>query len=130
MSQMKALYETVARDPVLQAKFITILQESERIGLEEIEQKMVALSKDAGFDITLEEMQHYLQEMTPKADGELSDTELDLVAGGKGQGATTAAAGVATSIGLAIVTMGLSIPACIPQFVAGIELESFFNRGL
>lgn len=127
MSQMKELYEKVARDPELQAKFITILQETERDGMELSEQKLISLSKEAGFDVTLDEMQHYLQEMTPKADGELSDAELDLVAGGKGEGAVAITTGVANSIAIGITTLGFGAAACIFPVAVAITAETMSN---
>lgn len=127
MSQMKALYEKVANDAELQAKFAAILQTAEQDGWEDTEQKLVALSKDAGYEVGLEEMQAFLKEVTPSPDGELSDMELDLVAGGKGEGTSIAITGAATSIALAVITFGLGA-ACIPQIVGGIVLENTINN--
>lgn len=127
MSQMKALYEKVANDAELQAKFVAILQTAEEDGLAVTEQKLVALSKDAGYEVSLEEMQAFLKEVTPSPDGELSDLELDMVAGGKGEGTGIAIAGAATSIAMAVITLGFGV-ACIPQIIGGIMVEHTINN--
>lgn len=127
MSQMKALYEKVAGDAELQAKFIAILQTAEEDGFAVTEQKLVALSKDAGYEVGLAEMQQFLKEVTPNPDGELSDMELDMVAGGKGEGAAMAGAGGAMSIALAVATFGIMLAGCIPQIVGGVVLENTLN---
>ena len=128
MSQMKALYEKVAKDAELQAKFAAILQTAEQDGWEDTEQKLVALSKDAGYEVSLEEMQAFLKEVTPSPDGELSDLELDMVAGGKGEGTAAAFAGGATSIALAVITFGIGAAACLPQIIGGIVVENTINN--
>lgn len=83
MSQMKELYEKVARDAELQAKFQAILAEGEQAGKEATEAKLAAFAADAGFSISLKEMQAFFKEMETQKEGELSDLELDMVAGGK-----------------------------------------------
>ncbi len=83
MSQMKEMYEKVANDTMLQEKFNAILKEGEEVGQEATTTKLVAFAKEAGFDISIQEMQGFFAELTTQQDGKLSDLELDMVAGGK-----------------------------------------------
>lgn len=88
MSQMKELYEKVAKDGALQEKLNVILKEAEEAGQEETNTKLVAFAKDAGFDPSIQEMQEFFAGLAAKRDGELSNLELDMVAGGKSEGGT------------------------------------------
>lgn len=83
MDTMKKLYEKVAGDSVLQAKFAEIMNEGEEAGKAATEKKLIAFAKDAGFQVTLEEMQDYFNNLSRDEEGELSEVELDAVAGGK-----------------------------------------------
>lgn len=85
MSQMKELYEKVAKDGSLQAKFNAIINGAEQAGKEATNQALLAFAKEEGFDVSLEEMQEFFQNLAQPKDGELSDLELDMVAGGKNQ---------------------------------------------
>ena len=73
MSQMKELYNKVANDKALQAKFAEIMKDAS-------EEKLVAFAKEAGFDVSVDDVKAY---MADKAKGELSENDLDMVAGGK-----------------------------------------------
>lgn len=84
MSSMKELYEKVARDSGLREKFEKITAAAEKDGAEATETKLTAFAKEAGYDVTMEEMRDYFRELTAKAEGEISEAELDMVAGGKG----------------------------------------------
>lgn len=84
MSQMQELFEKVSKDAALQEKFLTIIHEAKGAGKEAAEAKLTAFAKEAGYEVTLEEMAVYFGTLASKSDGELSETELDLVAGGKG----------------------------------------------
>lgn len=99
MLRMKELYEKVAADKALQEKFAEIMKESEAAGKEETEAKLSAFAKDAGYDVTLEEMQTFFKELAENENGNnvLTDVELDQVAGGKSMG----------FISVSIVTMGI-----------------------
>ena len=83
MSQMKALYEKVAADLTLQAKFKSIMEGAKEAGEEATGQALLAFAKEAGFPLGLEEIQTFFREATEQQEGELSDQELDMVAGGK-----------------------------------------------
>lgn len=83
MSNMKELYEKVAKEEALQANFYEILSNSEQAGEEATGKKLMAFAKDAGFDISISEMQEFFQSLKAQKEGELSDLELDMVAGGK-----------------------------------------------
>lgn len=81
MSQMKELYEKVAADVTLQEKFKDIIKNAEAAGKEETGLKLVAFAKDAGYDVTVEEVKAFFGEQNTS--GELADAELEMVAGGK-----------------------------------------------
>ncbi len=83
---MQRLYEQVANDGNLKTKFTEIMNGAEQMGREEILVKLVAFAKEAGFDVTADEIEAFFKEQSEKKDGELSDLELDMVAGGKSRG--------------------------------------------
>lgn len=85
MTQMKELYEKVATDADLQKKFGEILSEGEKAGKEATEDKLLAFAKDAGYSLSIAEMQEFFKELEKNQKGELSDLELDMVAGGKSE---------------------------------------------
>ena len=83
MSQIKELYEKVSKDAILQEKVTQIMKDAEQTGQDATEAKLVEFAKNVGYDISISEMQEFFQSLTAKKDGELSDLELDMVAGGK-----------------------------------------------
>lgn len=83
MDKMKELYEKVAKDTALQAKLNAILKDAERAGEAATGEKLISFAKEAGFDATLAEMKEFFKKLAEKG-GELSESELDMVAGGKG----------------------------------------------
>jgi predicted ribosomally synthesized peptide with nif11-like leader len=83
MEKMKQLYEKVAADSSLQAKFNAILSDAEKAGEAVTGEKLAAFAKEAGFEVSLDEMKTFFKALAEKGEGELSDTELDMVAGGK-----------------------------------------------
>ena len=83
MNKMKELYEEVAKDSPLQAKFNAIIRDSEKAGKAATEEKLIAFAKEAGYEISLVEMWAFFKELAEKGSGQLSDAELDMVAGGK-----------------------------------------------
>lgn len=85
MLKMKELYEKVAADSTLQDKFAVIMKGAEEAGEEVTKAKLVAFAKDAGAEVTLDEMRQFFKEQAESREGELSDVELDMVAGGKGE---------------------------------------------
>lgn len=90
MSNMKELYDKVAADLTLQEKFLEIMDGAEAAGGDVIKQKLIGFAKDAGYDVTLDEIRDLFQEkMTESKEGALSEAELDMVAGGKGTNAFT-----------------------------------------
>lgn len=84
MEKMKELYQKVAKDPNLQAKFSDILDQAEQAGAAETEKKLLAFAKEQGFDVSIMEMHEFFKSMAESSSDELSETELDMVAGGKG----------------------------------------------
>lgn len=111
MSQMKALYEKVAQDADLQKKFSEILADGEKAGKEATEEKLLAFAKDAGYSLSIAEMQEFFKALEKNQSGELSDLELDMVAGGKSQGGIGEIVGSVLGIGL------LGIPCAISSIV-------------
>ena len=85
MSKMKELYEKVASDSVLQAKFSEIMKKAEEKGSDATVASLVAFAKEEGFDVGAEEIKKFFAELSESKGGELSDMELDSVAGGKGE---------------------------------------------
>ncbi len=83
MSQMKELYEKVAAESALQVEFAAIMKEAEKADADATQGKLIAFAKDAGYDVTMEELQTFFKELVAPKEGELSDGELDQVAGGK-----------------------------------------------
>lgn len=83
MSQMKALYEKVAADQMLQEKFKKILDGAKESAEEATGKALLAFAEETGFSVRMEEIQTFFQEVTKWQEGELSDLELDMVAGGK-----------------------------------------------
>ena len=83
MSKMKELYEKVAEDKALQAKFSEIMKQAESDGEAATSDRLILFAKDAGYDITIDEMKAFFEKMAESADRPLSDSELDMVAGGK-----------------------------------------------
>lgn len=83
MDQMKELYDKVAKDSALQEKLSAILKGAEQAGEAATKEKLTAFAKGAGFDVTLAEMQDFFKKLAEKKEGQLSDSELDMVAGGK-----------------------------------------------
>ncbi len=92
MEKMKELYEKVAGDAALLAKFNEIMKDSAGAN-EPAKEKLTAFAKEAGYDISPEEALEYIGALSRQKNGSLSDDELDMVAGGKhikggGQGVT------------------------------------------
>lgn len=84
MEKMKALYEKVAGDSGLQAKFGEIMGDLENSGNEKTQEKLIAFAKEAGFDVSFEEIREFFQSLIAQNGKELSDAELEMAAGGKG----------------------------------------------
>lgn len=89
MSKMQDLYNKVAADNELQAKFTEIIKNSGASGKEATQVKLIAFAKEAGFDVSAEEIREFFDDVSKNMEGELSDTELDMVAGGKGGSSIT-----------------------------------------
>lgn len=85
MEKMKELYQKVVKDTTLQEKFNQIMSDAKNAGEEATGTKLVLFAKEAGYEVTLEEMQEFFKSMTEKSEEELSELELDMVAGGKGK---------------------------------------------
>lgn len=83
MSQMSALYEKVAADLTLQKKFKKIMDGAKEAGEEATGQALLAFAEEAGFSVDLAEVKQFFQKLIQEQNGELSDQELDMVAGGK-----------------------------------------------
>ncbi len=84
MEEMRKLYEKVAKSSMLQKKLIWIANEAAVAGRKKTRERLIDFAKDAGFDITIEEMRHFFMDLSEKQEAELTDTELEIVAGGNG----------------------------------------------
>lgn len=104
MDKMKELYEKVAKDSTLQENFAEIMSDAEKAGEATTGEKLKAFAKDAGFEISLDEMRAFFKELVETDKGQLSDFELDMVAGGKSEN------GRGNVIG-SVVTLGISCAA-------------------
>ena len=74
---MKELYEKVAADSALKAKFAEIMKNAEAAGEEATKKKLTAFAKETGYDVTVEEMQTFFKALAESKEGELSDVELE-----------------------------------------------------
>jgi predicted ribosomally synthesized peptide with nif11-like leader len=83
MNDMEKMYQKVAEDSELQQKFSDIMSDAEKAGEAETKSKLIAFAGEAGFEISIEEMSQFFAEKIQNGAGELSETELDMVAGGK-----------------------------------------------
>lgn len=88
MEKLRELIVKTAKDAALQERYSKIIKEVETAGEDATKKKLMDFAKDAGYDITLEEMEMYYKTLTENM-GELSDVELDMVAGGKYSGGST-----------------------------------------
>ena len=106
MGKMKALYDMVSADPALQQKIGEIVRNEEKAGEGEIKEKLVAFAKEAGFDVTIDEMAEFFAMRKEETGGELSEAELDMVAGGKLTfgGATIAVMASLTIVGCIVMS--------------------------
>lgn len=83
MDKMKELYEKVAHDSDLQAKFTRIMERFDGEKPDEFKERLLAFAAEAGYTIDYEEIKNFFEGMSLQPDGELSESELDAVAGGK-----------------------------------------------
>ncbi len=83
---MKELYEKVANDTALQGKFAEILRDAETDEKAPIKEKLVAFAKEAGYEVSFEEIGAFFKSLLEETEKELSDAELEMAAGGKGGG--------------------------------------------
>jgi predicted ribosomally synthesized peptide with nif11-like leader len=116
---MQELYAKVASDATLQAKFNQIMKEAEEASRVAIEDKLVDFAKGAGFAVSLEEMQAFFSELAEKQEDQLSDAQLDQVAGGKSGYGTVMVVG-------SVLTLGIS---CLAQsIVSQLAYENQFEK--
>lgn len=86
MDKLDALYQKIAQDNNLQEKLKEIINKCESEGSGAVKSELVNFAQGLGYDVTYEEIRVYFQSMTEEKARELADIELDLVAGGKGNG--------------------------------------------
>ena len=80
MNQIQALYQKIAVDAELRQKLGKILSPAETESKEVTEKKLEAFAAEAGFAVTMNDLKAFLGEAKKT---ELSESELDAVAGGK-----------------------------------------------
>jgi len=82
MRTMKELYLKVAADESLQQKVNKIFEAAGE-DADAAGKKLVEFAKEQGYDLTVKEIGEFFKTMSEGTDGQLSDEELDAVAGGK-----------------------------------------------
>lgn len=114
MSMMQELYTKVAGNSALQEKFNQILKDADNVGTSATEQKLLDFAQAEGYEISIEEMGAFFQSLSENRAGELSDMELDQVAGGKSTQGTQ-------SIYISVVTLGTicALGSVIAAFMPG-----------
>ena len=85
MAKMNELYTKVANDTGLQQKLSAILKGEAAAGEAGTQEKLLAFAADAGFAVTVEEMQAFFRDGAETSMRDLSQNELDMVAGGKAE---------------------------------------------
>ncbi len=65
MSKLNELYMKVLADSSLQAKFLEIIKDLETVGREVIGERLVVFAKEAGYDVTVEEIAAFIENLTP-----------------------------------------------------------------
>lgn len=86
MNRMKELYQKVAEDSRLQKRFFEILDETGNLTAADTAGKLTAFAADAGFKVGIGEIQDFFKTLIEGSQEQLSEMELDMVAGGKGGG--------------------------------------------
>ena len=114
MSKFKGFYDKINSDAEIGAEFKKVLEEQkitpgtpfEKFSEENLN-ALIPLAKKAGFDFTLDEVKAFLK--SNAEGGELSDDELEAVAGGKGN--SNSGSGVSCSnAGVICNNGGISVP--------------------
>lgn len=82
MSAMQELYDKVANDSKLQAEFAGIIEQYSGKP-EELKEKLLGFAKNAGYPVDYEEARSFFARAAERSRSELSEQELDSVAGGK-----------------------------------------------
>jgi predicted ribosomally synthesized peptide with nif11-like leader len=82
MEEMKTFYEKVSKSPMLREKLVWIANEATVAGRKKTKERLIDFVKDAGFDITIEDMRDFFADLAEKKNAELTDAELETVAGG------------------------------------------------
>jgi predicted ribosomally synthesized peptide with nif11-like leader len=121
MKPMQELYDIVATDAKLQGQFYRILNEAKGESKEKTGEKLLHFAKDAGYEVSLEEIADFFKTLSEKTEEELSDAELDMVAGGKGQGVGKVIYGAVYSAVSGIVTNLQTVSYCYYQVEDGIK---------
>ena len=123
MNRVAELYEKVAGDAGLREKFERIMREAATDGPEATQRKLYLFAENAGYPVSIGEVRAYAAELAEvKRQGELSDAELDLVAGGKSEGGkwnimtTVASLGAGCVLMSLIYTVGIEEKECSNMF--------------
>lgn len=110
MEKMRELYGKVAKNNELQKKLTRIANEAKEVGTEKTNQRLIKFAECVGYDLSIQEMQDFFTEFAEEKSAELSDSELDMVAGGK------------MKAGLVISIFGIGISCAVMS--AGCEIQS------
>lgn len=82
MSKMQELFEKVSKNSALRKKFMEIVQGAANPVEVATKEKLITFAKEAGYDITFEEMQSFFKDLKENNKGELLEEELKMVSGG------------------------------------------------
>ncbi len=89
VENVKKFYEAVVQDKTIQQRFSELNQKYQGVAVDAakadaiMEQELLPVAKELGYEFTLAEVKTYGEEMQQtKTNGELSDSELEAVAGG------------------------------------------------
>ena len=115
MEKMKEIYERVTKDEALQAKFASTMKDAGA----DIAEKLRSFAKEIGYDVTPDEIQAFFKDLAENQNGQLSDAELDMVAGGKSSMGVLAAAFSAITLGITCAIGSIVFETAVGQGECG-----------
>lgn len=127
MKPLQELYEKIAREPSLQKEFLSLLNQKEQEKKEVYMDRIVSFAKEQGYLVTAFEVDAFLQELANPAEGELSDAQLDMVAGGKSVGGAFTIAMSVFSAGILCVMKSIDRNNSDPQNGPPLECNEMFD---
>jgi hypothetical protein len=127
MKPIEELYEKVAKNPSLQAEFTSMVKQGETDGPEAKMDRMLSFAKGLGYPVNAEEVTDFFEQLANQTERELSDAELDMVAGGKSAGGAFTIAISVFSAGVLCVMESMSRNNSDPQNGPPLECSQMFD---